>query len=195
MTGLRIRRPAVVLAALVAVAPVAHGGPGAHGPNGEHLDAAPGAVVADTAPRVEAVSEAFEIVARLENDRLHAFVDAYETNEPVLDASLEVDAGGVKATGRLDSARGDYVFDDPKLIAALSAPGDHPLVFTVTTKTDGDLLEGKLIAPADAHDHDPAARRWAWLAGGTLAALVAFAFGYRAWQGRRARSGDAGAAA
>jgi hypothetical protein len=182
-------------AAFLTSAPTVYAGPGAHGPNGEHLDAAPGAAVADTSPRVEASSELFELVARLENGRLHAFLDAYETNAPVLDASIEVETGGVKAAGKLDPARGDYVFDDAKLIAALSADGDHALVFTVTTKDDGDLLEGKLIAPADAHDHEHASARWAWLAGGGLIALLGGAFGYRAWRARRESVGAAGAAA
>lgn len=174
-----VRTRLLSAAALALLATGAPAGPGAHGPNGEHLDAAPGAVVADTAPRLEAASELYELVARLDGGRLHVFVDAYATNEPVLGASVEVEAGELKAKGRFDAATGDYVFDDPKLVAALAEPVKHALVFTVMAGDDADLLEGQLMPAADAHDHAHGGLgRW-WYAIGGVVVLVGAAFAWR----------------
>ena len=45
---------------------IAWASPGAHGPNGEHLDAAPTAGATSSAPRFEAKSESYELVGRLQ---------------------------------------------------------------------------------------------------------------------------------
>ncbi|MDF3037287.1 MAG: hypothetical protein K0S28_2561 [Paucimonas sp.] len=50
-------------------------GPGAHGPNGEHLDAPAGHVHNGGGPRVETFTETFELVAHLEADELSILVD------------------------------------------------------------------------------------------------------------------------
>lgn len=174
----------------------AHASPGAHGPNGEHLDAAPGTVVADTAPRLEAASELYEIVARLDGGHLRAFVDAYATNEPVLGASVEVETGALKAQGKFDAAAGDYVFDDPKLIEALAAPVAHVLVFTVMAGDDADLLEGKLIPAGGADDHAHSHVRWWWLVLGGVGLVGLALIAWRAtrnagWARRRFGAGEA----
>ena len=58
--------------------------PGAHGPNGEHLDGPAAALAGGAAPRIETFTEAFELVGRLSGGELSVLVDRYETNEPVL---------------------------------------------------------------------------------------------------------------
>src|SRR5438105_2761993 len=72
--------------------------PGAHGPNGEHLDGPPAAVASGTAtPRLEAHSEMFEIVGHLAPGELALFINRYDSNEPVLGAKVDVELGGLKA--------------------------------------------------------------------------------------------------
>lgn len=170
----------IFLIAALAAATV-HASPGAHGPNGEHLDG-PAAASGGAVPRVEAFSEAFELVGQLSGGELSVLVDRYETNEPVLKGQLEVEYKDLKARATFHADQGDYAIDDPKLLKALSAPGKHALLFTLVAGDDSDLLEGTLeVAAADAHA--PRARpAWQWLAG---AALLAAAMAAAAVVGRR----------
>lgn len=160
--------------------------PGAHGPGGEHLDTPVHAVGAWSNPRLEASTDLFELVASLDGGELSILIDRFETNEPVLGASVEVDAGGLKAQATFHADLGDYAVDDPALLKALTAPGEHALVFTVVAGDESDLLDGTLTVAAPAHDEDsdhlhvPVA---AWSATGLLAIVAAGAWLWR----RRAR--------
>ena len=196
MSAPHLLRAACLIAAL-GLTGMAQAGPGAHGPNGEHLDAPATSVSAQAAaPRIEAHSEAFELVATWQDGQLSAWVDRYETNTPVLGATLEAEVGGLKATGQFRPEQGDYVFTDPKLLAALAPPGQHPLVFTLVAGADSDLLDGVLDtrsaqARRDEHgDHDEAAhdhpeRRWTpWMLGG-VGGLLVLSLGGWAWSRTR----------
>jgi hypothetical protein len=179
---------------LAAGAPgAAFAGPGAHGPNGEHLDAPPTMRAPSALPRMETHTEAFELVAELRAAELVVLVDGYESNAPVLNARLEVESGSLKATAAFRAEQGDYAFTDAALLKALAQPGEHGLVFTLLAGSDSDLLEGKLVVTARAgapgvpdaghdRDHRPIWERAAWTGGGLtlLAALIAFAA--RAWR-------------
>jgi hypothetical protein len=128
--------------------------PGAHGPNGEHLDAPGASSSAGTvAPRLEAQTDLFELVARLGGGELSILIDRYATNEPVLDASVEVESGGLKATAAFRPDHGDYAIDDAALLKRLSVPGEHALVITVKAGADADLLDGTLVTGSSpTHD-------------------------------------------
>lgn len=134
-------------------------GPGAHGPNGEHLDAPAQTATAGNDPRMEARSELFELVAHLYDGELSILIDRFETNEPVLGATVEVEVGSIKAKARFHADHGDYAVDDPALLKALSRPGEHAVVYTVVAGDVSDLLEGSLVVNphGDArNDHDHA---------------------------------------
>jgi hypothetical protein len=185
----RNARPFAALALaiwLVAANTVAVAAPGAHGPNGEHLDA-PAALRATSAlPRVEAQSDAFELVAELRAHELAVTIDRYATNEPVLGATLEVESGALKAVAAFRAEQGDYAVTDAALLKALAARGEHGLVFTLVAGDESDLLDGTLVSAAGAapgapddhgHGHDDhgdghghALERTAWIGAG-LAAL------------------------
>lgn len=184
------------LALLVAASP-AFAGPGAHGPNGEHLDAAPTVQAGPALPRVEAHTEAFELVAELRAAELVVVVDRYETNEPVLGAQLEIESGGVKARAAFRPEQGDYAVTDAALLQALAAAGEHGLVFTLVAGSESDLLDGILVtaaAQADqghhhgghgddhGHDHHHELERAAWIGGGIAALGLLGGF---AWRRRR----------
>ena len=173
MTLLLLAPPAPALAA-----------PGAHGPNGEHLDGPATMRAASSLPRVEAKSEAFELVAELRAGELAIFVDRFESNEPVLGAKLEVESGPLKAVAAFRAEQGDYVVTDAAMLKALAAPGDHGLVFTLLAGKDTDLLDGTLVATAggvaakdahghahggDDHGHDHELERAAWIGAGVAA--------------------------
>ena len=154
--------------------------PGAHGPNGEHLDGpATMAVEASAQPRLQTHSELFEIVGRLDDGRFSFFINRYDSNEPVLGAKVEIELGPLKATAAFHKDAGDYSVNDPALLATLAQPGQHALLFTVSTGAATDLLEGQLpVIAASAAPSSAALAGWpkpAWLA---LGALVAAALTY-----------------
>ena len=122
--------------------------PGAHGPNGEHLDGPATMRAASALPRVEAKSETFELVAELRAGELAIVVDRYESNEPVLGAKLEVESGTLKAVAAFRAEQGDYALTDAAMLKALAAPGEHGLVFTLVAGKDSDLLDGTLVSAA-----------------------------------------------
>lgn len=174
-------------ACLAWAAPIA-AGPGAHGPGGEHLDAPSGAVTRG-APRLEAHSEAFELVARLAGGELTVLIDRYASNEPVLDAKLEVESGAHKATAVFHADLGDYAIDDKAFLEAISRPGSHALVFTVFAGKESDLLEGTLVVEAAdvaayGHDHEHGHLHEA-----VWAAIVALVLAAGVWLWRRVRKG------
>lgn len=176
-------------------------GPGAHGPNGEHLDAPTAPQSAAALPRMETNSDTFELVAELRSGTLTILIDRYLTNEPVLGAKVEVESGELKAVAAFRGEQGDYVVADAKLLARLATPGEHPLVFTVVAAADTDLLDGKWIKASvaaggaghhdHAHDHpahDHQLLRAGWIGAG-VAALGAGAIIW--WRRRRADAANA----
>ena len=127
--------------------------PGAHGPNGEHLDAPTTMRAASALPRVEAKSETFELVAELRTGELVIVVDRFESNEPVLGAQLEVESGSLKAVAAFRAEQGDYAVTDAAMLKALAAAGEHGLLFTLVAGKDSDLLDGTLVAAGGGHEH------------------------------------------
>lgn len=149
--------------------------PGAHGPNGEHLDApSQAAAIRTAAPRIEAFTDQFEIVGTLYESELSIFISDYATNAPVLGAVIEVESEGLTAKATYHADAGDYAFDDPKLVERLHAEGTHQLVFTVLAGERSDLLDASLAvtatSAASGHDHYPVA--WLVVAGAVSLALT-----------------------
>ena len=190
-----------VILGLMLAHPSAHAGPGAHGPNGEHLDAPSTLRAAAALPRVEAHSEAFELLAELRAGELVIFIDRYASNEPVLGARLEVESGALKAVASFRAEQGDYVVTDAALLKTLSAPGEHSLVFTLVAGSDSDLLDGTLVNAAgaaaaaasgsedrhahtdDGHGHALTPERSIWVAAGVAA--LGLIGGLAWWRQRR----------
>ncbi len=190
---------AAALSALMLVAASsAKAGPGAHGPNGEHLDAPITMPAASVLPRVEAKSEAFELVAVLRTGELVIMVDRFESNEPVLGAKLEVESGALKAVAAFRAEQGDYAVTDAAMLKALAAPGEHGLVFTLVAGQNSDLLDGTLLTTigSDAsaasnnhgHAHDHELERAAWIGAGVAA--LGLIGGIAWWRQRRTSAGQ-----
>jgi len=94
-------------------------GPGAHGPNGEHLDSPKTDNLMQAGLRIEANSDLFELVATLTNGELSIFIDRFVTNEPLLHGQVEVESGSLKAQAKFRAEIGDYLIDDPALLDAM----------------------------------------------------------------------------
>ncbi len=177
------------IAFLLSAAPV-FASPGAHGPNGGHLDA-PGQMAGSTGtvPSVEAHSEMFELVGRLQGGELSILINRFATNEPVLNAQVEVESGALKAAAKFHADMGDYAVDDKAMLKLLSTSGEHPIIVTVLAGQDSDLLDGtlKVSGPAlqagdHGHGHDDGhangLSRTAWLLGALVfLTAVAWLFG------------------
>lgn len=179
----------LAFAAFLAVSMTVFAAPGAHGPDGEHLDAAPTTSAGPAAayPRFVTQSETFELVGRLQGGELSMFINRYETNEPVLDAEVEVESGELKARAKFHSDMGDYAVDDAALLNALAAEGQHPLLITIVAGADSDLLDGTLVVAAIDHAHDDDHEHWSSSKTGILAGgvVVAVAIGSLALRRRR----------
>ncbi|HEV8312605.1 MAG TPA: hypothetical protein VGQ23_06025 [Burkholderiaceae bacterium] len=172
---------------LLACACAAAASPGAHGPNGEHLDA-PTAAAAATGggdPRLETFSEQFELVARLQRDALVIDLGRYATNEPVANAKIEIESGASKAQAMFDAASGSFRVTDRALLQSLSSPGTHTLMFTISAGKEADLLEATLRVPAP-----PAAQGGLPLSAWPMAASAVFVAGVAlfGWRRRGARA-------
>lgn len=109
----------------------------------DHGDQAKVAPMAGLAPRVEAHSGAFELVALLRDGELIIHLDHYETNAPIGNAEIAVEtsAGSVVAKANGDTYR---------LAAPWAKAGAHELIFTVTSGAQVEILAGTLTVPASA---------------------------------------------
>lgn len=183
-----MRLTCILLCLLASITALA--APGAHGPDGEHLDIPLSSQSsATTAPRFESQTETFELVGRMRGGELTILINRFETNEPVLGATVEVESGALTAQARFDEVTGGYAIDDSALIGALAMPGEHPLVITVLAGPDADLLDGTLTVTSPAaldgqphrhgHSHDALRDPWPWL---TLLLTVALGL---TWHFRR----------
>ena len=190
LPGCRYRFATILCA--VSISTLVHAGPGAHGPNGEHLDgAAAGSAQGGASPRVEAKSETFELVGRLEDGVFAIFIDRFATNEPVLSANVEVEAGNTRAKAAFRAAQGDYVVTDPAMLKLLSGPARQAMVFTVAAGADTDLLDGALVPASGAGGQDAgqghvSAPSWRYAAVAVALAIAIAAF--LIWRRRSGRT-------
>jgi len=150
---------------------------------GHDHGATPTAVSATLAPRIEAQSESFELLAVLENGKLTLYLDRFATNEPVSNARIEIESGAFKAVAQPGA---DGVYTAPG--EAFAKPGPYPLVFTIQAADGADLLNGTLTVPQpagpSAHGHDWT--EWlVWLAS-AFAALAGIAWLLRRRMARKA---------
>lgn len=174
----RKRPPPILLALLSASLPWSawpHGGE-------DHGDTPAATAPAEQAPRAMAQTESFELVAVLDTHAkppmLTLYLDKVDTNEPVSQASVDVEGGTVKAQA---TAREPGVYT---LSAdAWSKPGRYPLTISVQSAEGADLLDTTLVHQVDndAHDHPDAKaspRHWAWLAVSMLATVAIVGLGW-----------------
>lgn len=151
--------------------------PGAHGPNGEHIDQAK-TISADLNPRFEAFTETFEVVGELTTEQLILYIHDFRSNVPIAQANVEVELNGMASMATYESKQKHYVLAETNFIERLSQTGEHELVLTILTDTASDLLAATFVKPEisvaameeEHHHHFP----WQW----TLGLLLALAIGF-----------------
>lgn len=148
---------------LIATTPVAWAG------EGHSHDEGPVAETGKPLPSVTAVSQAYELVGRLNHDELSILVDRSASTEPVLGASLLVEVEGRRANAPFDADHGDYSLTDPELIAFLLKPGHKTMAFTLTNGGESEILNGELEVHGDELAETASPRSWksyaTWVAG------------------------------
>lgn len=138
----------------------------------DHGDKSPAVSLGTGSPRVASHSDLFELVGIVEKDEMTLYLDRHASNEPVVGAKIEVEAGAAKGLAAAQ-ADGTYRFKHP----LLAQPGTLAVSFTVIAGQESDLLAGdlKIEDPHAGHAHDDDARPWLrWLgyAGAGLALLT-----------------------
>lgn len=167
----------------------AHGGED-HGDEGKRL--APAIAIA---PRALAQSDDFELVALLDEGpsksrQLLITVDRFKTNEPVVGAKLEVEAGGQTPPAQ-EQSPGVYAVQlaTPN---SLASGAKLPLTISVETTGGSDLLtttlELPVTAPSDATHSHGRAEYAVWVAGAALLLAAAILLGMRRRFTKRALS-------
>lgn len=112
---------------------------------GHDHDAPPPAAISNLAPRTEAVSEQYELVAIARGGDLVIYLDRFATNESVDGASIEVETPAGPEPARA-------MANEPYRLGApwSTKPGSYDLIFTVTRDGNADVLPATLIIPPDS---------------------------------------------
>lgn len=125
-------RNITLFAMVVLASAAAWAGPGHdHGPEA----AAP---VSNATPRLESVGSTMELVATAQGHRLILYLDHRDTNEPIDDAVIEVSGEEIPTALAKRVEPGTYELEADWV----DQPGTKALIFTITTSTDVDLLNG-----------------------------------------------------
>jgi cobalt-zinc-cadmium efflux system membrane fusion protein len=139
---------AALLLSLIGAAPaLAHEG---H----EHGNA-PAPPVSNVAPRGEATSDGYELVAVAHAGEITIYLDRFATNEPVQGASIEVETplGSQPAIAQSDGTyrlRADWA----------SKPGRYDLIFTVANDGTAEVLPLTLDIPSGSRSENMPAGSW-----------------------------------
>ncbi|MDP3546741.1 MAG: efflux RND transporter periplasmic adaptor subunit, partial [Phreatobacter sp.] len=154
---LRHFRCFLITVALLVASPVA-----AH--EGHDHGAPPPPVSVTIAPRADASSTDFELVAIARSGRLRIYLDTFRENQPVENAKIEVD--GPEGTGlAVPTGDGAYILDAPWL----ARPGSFALAFTVEANGTVDVLTATLTIPEPSAPIVNSAGLWQWIVGAAWA--------------------------
>jgi RND family efflux transporter MFP subunit len=99
-------------------------------------------VTATSSPRIAVQSEAYELVGILSERTLRLYLDRFETNEPVTEATIVATVGGSDMAAVPNGAGTFDVTSD-----AFSGEGSLEIVFVITAPSGDDLLIGTLELP------------------------------------------------
>lgn len=146
-----------------------------------------GAVAAS--PRFQGHSDLFEVVGILKGTELSIMIDRYATNEPVLNATVELESGALKKTAAFHAEHGDYSLP----AESFRKPGTYPITLTIVSGKDTDLVAGDLVVPDPEAGHDHSAEsasglmKWFKPAAAAALSLVILGIAASMWRRRRVR--------
>lgn len=167
---------------------LASGAPAFAGEGHDHGEAKTPAA-ATASPRFQGHSDLFEVVGILKGNELSITIDRYATNEPVLNATVEVESGALKNAAAFHSEHGDYSLSAENF----RKPGTYPITLTIVSGKDTDLLAGDLVVPDPKAGHNHAAEspsepmKWAKPVGAAALSLAVLAMAVSMWRRRRVR--------
>lgn len=172
-----------------------HASPGAHGPNGEHLDMEQ-SNQSTQRPKFEMFTESFELLGEVFSNELIIYLHDFETNTPIQSASIDLEVGALAASANYDETQNRYIINDADFISAINTIGEHEVVATILTENNGDLLVVNFEMPEtnaqsdnaehshnEAHEQDGDHHHFPWWPLGL--SIVIFALGF--FLGRRNR--------
>lgn len=144
--------------------------PGAHGPNGEHLETRT-KVAASTNPKFESFTEIFELTGELLENQLIIYLHDFKTNTPIADASIDLELGEMTVGAEFSAQLQAYIVTEQILLTQLKQAGLHEIVMTILTEKNGDLLLANLenhqaVEKTDAHEnikHDDHHHDFPWV--------------------------------
>ena len=137
-----------------------------HAHEGHDHSAPPTPVSTTIAPRIDASSTNFELIAVYRDNALTIFIDRFITNEPVTKAQVEVDTPKGTVTAK-ENPDGTYALPVDWAASGVS----HDLIFTVIVGADLDVLTGTLKLPA-AEAVLPVVVQTSWLVASAVASSV-----------------------
>jgi len=168
--------------------------PGAHGPNGEHLDMEPAHSQAQR-PKFEAFTESFEILGELFENELIIYLHDFKTNSPIAGAEIEIESNSHTANAAYDSEQKRYVLKNEALLSAIKQSGQHEIIATILTPNSDDLLFANLTIHTEefeagqhgdehADDHGDEHHHFPWWAVGLaiIALSLGFVLGRKNWR-------------
>ena len=117
--------------------------PGAHGPNGEHLDTRT-KVAASTNPKFESFTETFELAGELLENQLVIYLHDFKSNTPIVNASIDLELGEMTASAVFSAQSQAYIVTEQTLLTQLKQSGLHEIIMTILTEENGDLLVANL---------------------------------------------------
>ena len=152
-----------VIAVLVLAAAVL-GAPAVRAHEGHDHGAPPPPVSNAVAPRAVAASADFELVPIARGTDFVVHLDAFRTNAPITDATIEIDTsiGVIKPAVRAD---GTYAVTAP----FLKAPGTYDLAVTITARGVVDILATTLNIPAPVSGGGSAMGAGSWFSNAVAA--------------------------
>ncbi len=146
------------------------------GPGHDHGEAAAPQAAGPAAPKFSTHSDLFEAIGIVDGPHLNVYIDRFLDNAPVADAKVEIESGKVKLIGKYLKDEGTYEFE----AAAFKANGSYPLVVTVVSGKEADILAADLVVGQNAAAHHDGFLHTleAWLASPRLmTAIVGFVAG------------------
>lgn len=178
----RVPLLSLLASAFLLLSLTAQSSPGAHGPNGEHLNVEQSNQPTQR-PKFESFTESFELLGEIFSNELIIYLHEFESNTPIMSASIDLEVGALTASAKYDEAQNHYIVNNDDIVNALSVSGEHEVIVTIMTKDSGDLMVANFVMPetnahlSDAeHSHDEEHHHFPWWALGL--SIVVFALGF-----------------